>query len=251
MDADKSAPGALPSSLTGSPLTALVMTGSGTPTTQPAGDGYVIATVDGVKGTIKSKGYAGDGAKISKTIVTGVSQNGDWPFYASLYQDLGDKTHYHGAIIGWLVVNNSVVTGDLFWTKKSTAPGPAPYAAGFTNMHSSGSSTLLSSGVTNGVSGSNLPGLPSLSTVNIQDGNLAGMIVTNCTYTLGKVSVLSNKFNGIKVTIKTSAEVNGSIDKLVPPTKFYGVALQKAGNTHGVFIGVAPSTQSGSVRLLP
>ncbi len=251
MDADKSFDGAkvpltLPSSVT--KAFAMVMAGSATPSTLPGGDGYALNStgIDPAKSTLKVKGYTGEGPGVKlQSVQTGVFTNGSWPFYAQLYKDTGDPTHYHGAMIGWLTINDGDISGDVVWTKKSTAT-TLPYSGGFTTMFSSGGGTLLSSAVTNGTTGANLPGLASALTLTIQDGGyVPSPFVTNVTYALGKIS--PKMASGIKVIIKTKAEANGQVDLV--PNKWVGVALQNAGTVRGAF--TTGGATSGSVRLTP
>lgn len=90
---------------------------------EPGGDGYATATVDGA-GRIKMTGVLGDGTKISQS--ANISGSGQWPFYVGLY---GGR----GSILGWLNfgdLSSSDLSGTVRWVRPGMA-GAKYYPNGF------------------------------------------------------------------------------------------------------------------------
>jgi hypothetical protein len=91
----------------------------------PGGIGYGTARVD-ARGTVQWSGVLADGTKVSQK--TGVSSQGVWPLYASLYSG-------SGSILSWMrFADNSAsdISGQLLWLKTAGAGGKS-YTRGFTN----------------------------------------------------------------------------------------------------------------------
>ena len=91
----------------------------------PGGIGYGTAKVD-ARGTVQWSGVLADGVKASQK--TGVSKQGIWPLYASLYGG-------GGSILSWMQFANesaSDVSGQLLWLKASGLALKS-YPRGFTN----------------------------------------------------------------------------------------------------------------------
>ena len=98
----------------------LVLPGGDAAAGQPAGDSWMTMTVDR-NGRVRLAGTMADGTKVSQSGMLAV--NGDMPVYVSLY---GGK----GALIGWLSLSGTDVSGNLIWTKPAATSGR--YPAGFT-----------------------------------------------------------------------------------------------------------------------
>ncbi|MEY2427331.1 MAG: hypothetical protein QOJ40_216 [Verrucomicrobiota bacterium] len=91
----------------------------------PGGIGYGTAKVD-ARGSVQWSGVLADGTKVSQK--TGVSSQGTWPLYASLYSG-------NGSILSWMQFADkpdSDFSGQLLWLKTAAAGGKS-YARGFTN----------------------------------------------------------------------------------------------------------------------
>jgi hypothetical protein len=89
----------------------------------PEGTSYGTAKVD-VSGNVKWNGTLSDGTKVSQS--SGISVDGIWPLYGSLY---GGK----GAVMAWMqFVTNGGLGGELVWIKPSTVKSKS-YREGFTN----------------------------------------------------------------------------------------------------------------------
>jgi hypothetical protein len=89
----------------------------------PEGTGYGTAKVD-ASGNVKWNGTLSDGSKVSQS--TGISADGVWPLYGSLY---GGK----GAVMAWMqFVTNGGPGGELVWIKPSIVKSKT-YPEGFTN----------------------------------------------------------------------------------------------------------------------
>jgi hypothetical protein len=94
----------------------------------PAGDGFASIKVDS-KGGVQLAGALADGTKVSQKV--GVSSQGYFPLYASLYGG-------SGLVISWMQFSNQVsgpLAGETIWSK---SPGAArafqkSYVGGFTN----------------------------------------------------------------------------------------------------------------------
>jgi hypothetical protein len=89
----------------------------------PEGTGFGTAKVD-ASGNVKWNGTLSDGTKVSQS--TGISGDGIWPLYGSLY---GGK----GAVMAWMqFVTNGSLGGGLVWIKPSSVKTKS-YPEGFTN----------------------------------------------------------------------------------------------------------------------
>jgi hypothetical protein len=89
----------------------------------PAGDGFASVKID-ANGGVQMKGSLADGTKLS--LKTGLSEQGYWPLFSSLYSG-------RGCLVGWLQVTNATLTGPgIVWIKPAGAKGKN-YPNGFTN----------------------------------------------------------------------------------------------------------------------
>jgi hypothetical protein len=90
---------------------------------RPGGDGFGTARVD-AGGVVSFSGTLADGTKLTQR--TGVSTNGSWPFYASLYAG-------KGSVLSWLTFADRPTTdlgGRLNWIKP-VRPADRLYPDGF------------------------------------------------------------------------------------------------------------------------
>jgi hypothetical protein len=90
---------------------------------EPQGDGYGTVSVNAA-GVLQFRGTLADGTQVSQT--TTISQDGQWPFYSSLY---GGK----GQILGWVEFTNAAqsdLSGNLGWTRLPMTQARV-YADGF------------------------------------------------------------------------------------------------------------------------
>jgi hypothetical protein len=100
----------------------LVIPGVTNVVTNPAGDSYAFVTVAS-NGLITASGRLCDNVGFVQSVA--LSKNGQWPFYASPYNN-------RGALIGWLQFTNASDTsldGQVNWSK--TAFTTTYYPAGF------------------------------------------------------------------------------------------------------------------------
>jgi hypothetical protein len=88
----------------------------------PFGNGYGSVLVSPM-GAVTFTGALGDGTPVTASSL--VSSQGQWPFYAPLYNG-------GGSILGWLAFTNGGISGQLGWFKNAM-PTAKMYAAGFTN----------------------------------------------------------------------------------------------------------------------
>ena len=206
----------------------------------PSGYGYGIVTVD-ANGTVVLSGGLGDGAPLGQS--GSVSQDGRWPFYASLY---GGK----GSAYGWLSFTNSSSTepsgGNISWIKPTLGAATKFYPAGFTFTNQAAiarySAPLLPTtrvmNMTNGI-------------VSFADGDLVAPFTKQVTLT-----VPHNRFAGTnshQLTFNlTTASGFFSGTAIDPATKaviaFKGALLQDRASGYGYFLG---TNKSGSVSLSP
>ena len=103
----------------------LIIPGQGGDSSKPAGFSYGTVKV-ATSGRAVFAGALADGTKVSQS--TGISKNGAWPFYASLYAG-------QGSLLSWLTFANQPahdLAGALSWIKLPVV-NARYYAGGFTN----------------------------------------------------------------------------------------------------------------------
>ena len=201
---------------------------------QPGGDGFGVVTV-GSSGNVTFTGTLGDGTKVAQTTV--VSQEGLWPFYASLYSG-------NGLILGWLTFTNEAsddIRGSVGWIKLAQ-PARTFYRIGFTNeTEAIGSKYAFTKGI---------PVLDfSTGQVWLAYGNLPESFTNRIVFGTNKVTNLSS--NKLSLTLTTSSGlfkgsvVNPATGKAIP---INGAVLQKQNFGSGCFLG---TNQSGRVYFGP
>jgi uncharacterized repeat protein (TIGR03803 family) len=197
---------------------------------QPGGDGFGAVTVDG-SGKVKVAGTLGDGTKVTQTTV--LSQQGLWPFYASLYSG-------NGLILGWLTFTNQLasdIDGPVGWIKLAQ-PTAKLYRFGFTNATAAIGSKYA---FTNGIPVLNF----SAGQVWLACGNLPGSFTNRIVFGTNKVTNLSS--NKLSLTLTTSSGlfkgsvVNPATGKAI---SINGAVLQKQNFGFGSFLG---TNQCGQV----
>ena len=232
-------------------------------TAGPPGYGYVSTKVDLKGGIVPISGYLADGT-VMKFLVTKVSKNGDWPFYASL--QLTNRTVTYNSlplpvkegtttVIGWLrfdtnapgslAATNLAPQGDLTWIK-----------TGFTNLYTSLTNPAVA------VTGSRLwipptAGTPFINQTNLimtfSEGDLvAPLVATNYTLTglnTVKPPLAAQKTANAAITIAAKiGTITGSFTRPSTTTvvKHFGVVLQDYKYGRGFFVG----TTEGGVTTL-
>jgi len=199
----------------------------------PGGDGFGTVSVS-TAGAVSFSGTLADGTKVTQK--TTLSKNGQWPFYAPLYQG-------RGSLISWVAFTNETDTdfdGLFNWFKQ--AQTAKYYPGGFTNEAMIGGSrfvpptaTNLVINITNGI-------------VGFTNGNLTTDF-TNLVMLDAKGKVLNQGANKLSLSIsKSSGTFSGSV---TPPDggktiSFKGALLQKQNSGSGFFLG---TNASGRVSL--
>ena len=206
----------------------------------PEGDGYGTVTVT-PSGGAHFAGTLGDGTPVSES--TTLDANGDWPFYAPLYQNAG-------VITGWLNLRPAAapaITGTLEWLKPSL-PAAAYYPNGFT-LSISGTDALTAEG-------SPLPAKPlgslSAASFQISGGGLSTAPAPFSVYinNAGNGSASANGFT-LKINTGTGTFTGQFLDQEFQVHKFNGILLEPASPSDppsgfGLFNGDAQ--QTGSVQ---
>ena len=201
---------------------------------RPAGDSFGTATVSDA-GVMTFSGVLSDGTRIAQR--TGLSRNGDWPFYSSLYAG-------KGSIIGWIAVRDFGETdllGEVNWIKPAS-PG-RPYPAGFTNESILAGSRYLPPGT------NRVLDLERASLV-FTEGNPA-VAFTNEVALGPDNQFIDHGTNrlAIKIALPNGTFSGGIADPISGRTvPFKGVVLQKQNGGAGFFIG---TNGNGRVRLEP
>jgi hypothetical protein len=204
----------------------------------PAGFGYGTVSVD-ANGTVILNGCLGDGAPLGQSAK--VSQDGRWPFYASLY---GGK----GSAYGWLYLTNTPTAGlpggDVNWIKPALAAA-AYYPNGFVidsavpiSPYNPPVSTNRVIAMTNG-------------TASFSGGNLASPLTKKLILTLPSNHFASDATNQLTLSLTTGTGFfSGTVADPAARTNiaFKGVLLQDQSAGYGYFPG---SNKTGSVILSP
>jgi hypothetical protein len=214
----------------------MVIPGGNDSTTQPAGNGFGIVTVD-ASGNVTFAGTLSDGSKAAQKTFLG--KQGAWPFFVAPYKKKA------GAIFGWMTfadLDNSDLSGELFWL---AAPQASPgYPAGF-NFSEGIQAVGSIYSFTNGVP---LLNLPAGGADVLQLGNPV-QSYTN-TFTLGTDNKITSA-DGLSATITTASGLfKGTATSLGNGTAvpINGILLQKQNAAYGYFLN---NGQSGAVTLEP
>ena len=210
----------------------LVIQGADDSTNGPGGDGYGTLSVS-ESGKISFSGSLADGTQFSQSAT--VAQNGQWPFFKSLYNG-------QGSILGWLAFTNAPsagLGGSVTWIKQAQ-PKAKVYPAGFTNETSVVGSAYARTN-----------GFPILNLTNamlvLSGGGLAQSVTNAVNLGTGSRAQASNPEVHLNFSLGAgsfSGEVgNAGTEK---PLSFHGVVLQNLGEGSGYFLN---TNQSGEIRL--
>ena len=246
-------------------LYTIAIPSAGSNPTAPSGYGEAQVTID-TNGVIKMAGVLADGTSIKQTVQ--MSQNGEWPFFASGNPDSTKKIS-KGSVIGWLTVgpkdSSPGISGSLTWVKSSGAADLVFYPDGFTNASAILASAYTVPGIsiatgkfTNAVVDLGVNGAGVVSTA---DGNTDGTITnyavtsfTNATFALTVIPPAKKPPYQAKIaaTPKTGA-MKGSFDnvnagQVLHQAAWVGAALQDQNQIYGSFKG---TNQTGVITIAP
>ena len=201
----------------------------------PPGFGY--AAITNHNGVVTLSGALADGTPFNQTVA--VSQAGDLPVYASLY-------NHAGLLLGWINLANGSPAGNVAWIRESSTTSPA-YPNGFTN-----SIQVLRSPWTNpppGVAAIAMPnGQLNISGANQLPPQLSFDVHVNTRNALVKMADTSppnsltgsiNPKNGVLTVVFGNATGRTT-------TRGVGAVLQNTTNAGGFFVG---QTNAGSMTL--
>jgi hypothetical protein len=218
----------------------LVIPGVSDSTIGPFGTSYGTVTVD-ASGNIAFVGSLADGTSVSQS--SGVSKDGNWPFYVPLYNGAGSVwgTNYF--------TNQTIVSAPtLSWINATNSAKTAVYRSGFTNQEAA----LIGSFYTS----TNKP-LLSLTNfhVTLESVNPPISITNQISWASNNtiaVPRLAENTNGLTLT---NAAATGTISgSFLNPTNarqrinFNGVLMQDRTNAAGYFLG---PNQSGALFIAP
>jgi hypothetical protein len=219
----------------------LMIPGSDDPTVGPFGDSYGTVTVT-AGGSLSFAGALGDGTSVSQT--TGISQQGYWPLYLSLYNG-------NGSIWGWNYFNDDAIAASspgLSWINATNPVKTALYRSGFTNQ----SVQIVSSGYNK--LAKPLLALSAPADVFLDGGGLPGITNEITITTASALKLTSNPENTNKLTLtinRNNGVISGSFAnplKKGSTISIHGVILQNTTNAAGYFPG---TNVSGAFELLP
>jgi hypothetical protein len=210
----------------------LVIPGTPGSSDQPGGDSFGTVTISSA-GKLKLSGSLSDGTKISQSV--GISTDGKWPLYVSLYGGAG-------SLSGWITVSGGL-SGTVSWDKPATTKSKA-YNSGFELSGSlSGSTytkpsfggTLLSGDTLHlNISGSDLGSTISDDIQVLPNGKVINLSSDRLTLSF---STSSGAFKGSVISSDTG--------RALP---FSGVVLQDQGTAVGYFLS---DGSSGEVSIAP
>jgi acid phosphatase len=199
----------------------------------PTGDGFGTVTVSAA-GAVSFRGTLADGTKVTQK--TGLSKDGNWPLFASLYKG-------KGSLLSWVTFTNetdSDFNGRFNWFKQTQTA--RYYPGGFTNEAVLIGSHFVAPTATNEVlkitSG----------VVAFTNGNLVAGF-TNLVVLDAKGKVMNEGTNRMTLSIsKSSGTFSGSVTPLGggKAISFKGALLQKQNVGSGFFLG---TNESGRVSL--
>ena len=210
----------------------LLVAGTNGDSTLPEGSGYGTVTVS-QSGSVSFAVSLADGTKLSHSAP--LSQNGQVPFYASLYKG-------QGSILGWIIfTDDAVLTGNLSWTKPLMIA--ARYPSSFAWTTEATGARYYPPG-----KGSNVLGAASSSVTITLGGGGLGSNITNV-FTLDANNHVKNPSLADKLTLSFKPS-NGLFQgtQIIPGTRkaasFGGTFLQGQSSGAGCFLGL---DQSGRV----
>jgi hypothetical protein len=200
--------------------------------TAPGGDGFGVATIS-TNGKFTLTGTLSDGFAFS-AIGGSLTQNGDWPVYASLYGNTG-------VMVGWLSRTSGIYGGTLAWVKPGAAG--SNYTSGFTNFVTTLSSLLPTMtksvralAITNGI-------------VVLSNDSLPAPITNHVVMTQTNTFVVSpGQTNGLKLSLNlNTGQITGSftnpISRKINAIK--GIVMPQQNVARGFFL----SPQTGRFSL--
>ena len=211
----------------------------------PPGDSPMKVTVT-LPYTVKVTGSMADGSPVNVTTTLTMSDDGVWPFYASLYSG-------NGLVIGWLAFASNAATPSVQWVKAPNAAN-AYYPAGFSKepdvalkRYVAPASTQNALGWTNGM-------------LFLGSGNLSAPIQTEVIVTNNRIKSVSGSVSNLSLVITNSTGLFGG--SFVHPVTRKSVAIRGAvvqglpweapANQVGVGGGWFPGTNEyGSVWIEP
>ena len=214
----------------------LVLPGYSNATVAPAGNGFGAVTI-GLAGNISISGRLGDSTAFAQA--TGLSKNGEWPLYASLYSG-------RGLVLGWVTVTNRLTNsleGTFNWINTTLAGNYYPAGFAFSN-------SFIGSTYTAPPGGQRALALTNCSVI-VNGGNLLGSYTNGALYTETN-TVFGNDISQLDSALKFSSLVTGVLGgSFAHPDihrrrSFYGVALQQQNTAQGFFMG---TNQSGAFLL--
>lgn len=213
----------------------MVVGGYTNPAVAPAG--YSVGTVAVTSGgKVTFKGALAEGTPAIPTIL-GLSQNGLWPFYVSLYKG-------NGLMIGWIGVTNPTLAGmEIYWVKGGGAGGKYyPSGFAFETEASGGKYVAPAAGhpVLNWSNG----------VVMLEGGNLAATLTNTITINAkNQVQVTGSNPEKLSLTLTAATGLlSGSFQPpgATKPVPINGAVLTGLEWAGGFFLG---TNQSGSVSI--
>ncbi|MGZ4972366.1 MAG: InlB B-repeat-containing protein [Limisphaerales bacterium] len=204
--------------------------GTNDPNAGPAGDSYGTPFINRV-GTLSSVIHLADGITLSP--VVGVSKDGNWPLFLSVFG--------REIVIGWVHIDGSgVMSGTVNWIRNPATIGN--YRAGFTNAVSLTGSIWVAP--KNGTSGLKLTN----PVITLSGGNLVSDLTPAVTFNTTNLTFSSTN---PQLSLKLSPNTGFISGRFTDPAssrvrQLNGVMLQNQNNARGFFLG---ADQSGAVRL--
>lgn len=196
----------------------------------PEGYGFGLVAVED-DGTVSLSGELSDGTAVEQ--VTGISRDGVWPLYVSLYNG-------EGVVLGWVTFASTAtndLSGDATWIKESTVGGV--YGSGFTNDFNITGSYYVEQEI--GTTAINLTS----GTVTLSGGDLSTPINTSVTLNVDHtVTIDPLDVNALTFSIDiANGTFSGSFlhPDLGTVHSFDGVLLQSSTNAVGYFLTPAKS----------
>ena len=211
----------------------LVIPGSETNSSLPAGDGFGTVKVN-ASGRVNFAGTLADGTKISQSAT--LSKIGYWPLYIPLYSG-------NGSLMSWLAFASNTTndfSGTLSWIKQAGSKSKY-YLGGFTCECDTFGSTYVSTG-----SILNLP----TANLTFSGGGLASAITNSITIGPGSKIITPGKDLKVSFSASTGTFKGTFLDPASgKPLSFSGAVFQKLNAAYGVLFGAGD--QTSEVGLAP
>jgi len=201
--------------------------------------GYGYAAITNHDGMVTLSGALADGTHFNQTVA--VSQTGDLPVYASLY-------NHAGLLLGWINQANGSPAGSLAWIRESSETSPA-YPNGFTNNIQAlwspwtnpppGVAAIVMPNGQLNISGANQ--LPPQLSFNVQVNTRNALVKIANTSPPNSLTGSINPKNGVLTVVFGNGTGRSTTSGL-------GAVLQNTTNAGGFFLG---KTNAGSMTLAP